>query len=586
MPVEISPVVKVNGSDLPATARTALISVEVDRGFNLVGRATLRFVEPSYHLVAEPMFALATQVKISDPGGTELLSGEVTGISVDASPDLFSGPSVTETTVTVDDPSYKLGRTTKVTALLNQSYSDIISTMTGEAGLSADVDSAASSAIAYQLQTGTNLAYLDWICSRTGLSWWVDGTSLKVKKPASASPVATLTLGQDLMRVSSRASGRHPTKVTVTGWDDAQQQAVQHVASASVSAEADLVSAYPGRAATAATALTVTGAAPLTTAEAQKLSEARLAESASAAVTTRGTTLANASIAPGVTIKVADAGRASGSYVVSRVRHTYDSTGFYTHFTAGSIRPAGLVDLLGTPQPSAGGLHDNVLIGKVSNVDDPDKLGRVKVKFPSIGDTIESEWARIVTVGGGAKRGVVFQPEVDDEVLVAFEQGDTRRPLVLGGLFSSQRALPNEDNIAGSKDVAYRRITSRLGHVVEMADGTSDDTKHVMLKTASGEKIRVGADKIEIVNADKPVSITNGKAKIEFAANGDISIEGVNVTIKASGSYKVEGSGGVELKSDAAAKLQGLSFEIKGSASGTIDGGGSLAAKGGTVAIN
>ena len=73
-----------------------------------------------------------------------------------------------------------------------------------------------------------------------------------------------------------------------------------------------------------------------------------------------------------------------------------------------------------------------VVVGLVTNNQDPDKLGRVKVRFPWLGDSDESAWARLATPMAGKDRGLYFLPEVDDEVLVVFEHGDLRFPYILG----------------------------------------------------------------------------------------------------------------------------------------------------------
>src|SRR4051812_31769405 len=78
-----------------------------------------------------------------------------------------------------------------------------------------------------------------------------------------------------------------------------------------------------------------------------------------------------------------------------------------------------------------------VVVGVVTNNQDKEGLGRVKVKFPWLSDADESNWARIATPMAGASRGVFFLPEVDDEVLVVFEQGLVSRPYVLGGLWNA-----------------------------------------------------------------------------------------------------------------------------------------------------
>lgn len=583
----ISPVIKIGGAALTAAQYGALMYMEVDLGLNLVGRATLRFMETSYDVAVSPKFGLGTEVTLgtmSGGGNKDLLKGLVTGVSLDY--DAERGTTVL--TVTVDDASYKLGQNTQNTAFLNSTYSDVITKMVSGTGLTSSID-ATTATHPYLLQTGSNLAYLNWIVGRCGMVWWVDFGKLMVKKISAApsAAAASVKLGVDLIRLSTRASGLHPGKVTVTGWDDAQQAAIANVASTSGSAEADLVAKYPGRAAPSGTGLKVSGASPLTADEAKLVSETMLAEATAAAVTTRGTCLINPAIRPFTKVEVTDAGPSSGKFLVTRVQHVFEPNGFLTHFTAGPIRPEGLVDLLSGGAPdTAGSTISGLLVGVVTNINDTEgKIGRVKVKFPTINGDIESEWARVVTLGGGPKRGVVFQPEVNDEVLVGFEQGDTRRPVVIGGLFSKKNELPTTDNVGSGGKVEYRRINSRLGHVIEIADGTGPDTKHILLKTSNGHLIRVGEDKMELTVADKPISISNGKAKIEFSASGDISIEGVNVKIKATQAVSVEGLD-VTVKGSKSAALQGAQVEVKGSATGTVDGGGMLTVKGGMVAIN
>ena len=77
-----------------------------------------------------------------------------------------------------------------------------------------------------------------------------------------------------------------------------------------------------------------------------------------------------------------------------------------------------------------------VVVGVVTNNQDPDGLGRVKVKFPWLSDADESSWARIAAPMAGKERGLYFLPEVDDEVLVIFEHGDLRFPFVPGALWN------------------------------------------------------------------------------------------------------------------------------------------------------
>jgi uncharacterized protein involved in type VI secretion and phage assembly len=87
-------------------------------------------------------------------------------------------------------------------------------------------------------------------------------------------------------------------------------------------------------------------------------------------------------------------------------------------------------------------LHDHVLV-KVVDTNDPDGLGRIRVAFPVMpepsasGMRFRTEWARLLLPAGGPA-GTSFLPEVDDEVLVGFEQGDTARPVILGRLWDGR----------------------------------------------------------------------------------------------------------------------------------------------------
>jgi uncharacterized protein involved in type VI secretion and phage assembly len=390
-----------------------------------------------------------------------------------------------------------------------------------------------------------------------------------------------------LRRLSTRASSLHPGTVTVTGWNISDQKPLIGKATAPIAAENSLVGSYPGRVRGAGSEVELL-ATPLTPDEATAVSAAMLAQSTAAAVTTRGTCDVNGALAPGVKVSITDAGTVSGTYFVTRVQHVYTGSGFDTHFTAGPIQPDTLVDLLGVPPAPPGAVMEGLVTAIVTDTKDQKNWGRVQVKFASLGTTgnVASAWARVLTPGGGRGRGIVFHPEVGDEVLVAFESGDTRRPVVLGGLHSAKNTLPSTDNVADGKTV-YRRITSRDGHIIELSDGTADDKKHVLLKTKGGHQVRVGEDQVLIETSGKPVTIKNGKAEITLSDQGDITMKGVNVTITASGSLKLEGQGGVEIKSGAAGKFEALTLNVKAQTTATVEAGAVLALKGSaSVAIN
>jgi uncharacterized protein involved in type VI secretion and phage assembly len=106
---------------------------------------------------------------------------------------------------------------------------------------------------------------------------------------------------------------------------------------------------------------------------------------------------------------------------------------------------------------------NGVVIGLVTNVQDPSQNGRIKVHFPWLDDQHETDWIRIATMMGGNGRGSFFMPEVNDEVLVAFDHGDVRFPYVVGFMWNGQDQTP-------TTDLQLRVIRSVNGHEIRLYD--------------------------------------------------------------------------------------------------------------------
>ncbi len=188
-----------------------------------------------------------------------------------------------------------------------------------------------------------------------------------------------------------------------------------------------------------------------------------------------------------------------------------------------------------------GGRIAGVAIGVVTDNQDPDALGRVRVRFPWRGTPDESHWARIAVPMAGPNRGTWFLPEVDDEVLVAFERGDINHPYVVGGLWNG-KDVPPATNSGGSNDI--RKIRSRAGHELVFDDGPD---KGVELHTADGKTVKMMGRKL-LVEDGKGSSITIENGKITVTTSGSLSLEAPDISVKASGKLALEGGGLVEVK--------------------------------------
>jgi uncharacterized protein involved in type VI secretion and phage assembly len=564
----------------------ALLEIRVERQFQVPGRVTLRFLDPGYALAGASTVSLGTDIAVSDPSDKSLalIRAEVTAVAVEQ-----QQGHQPELVVTGHDRSHRMGRATSVKSYLSMQYSQVVGKLAGDLGLSASVDST-SETVDYLLQVDSDLGLLTELARRVGFDWWVDGTTLHFKKPSAGAPI-TLTLGADLLSFSARASGHHPDEVTVDGWDRSQQQQVTSTArspTAGITASSDLADLASGTAkAYGSATLTTAGVAARSQGEATALSQAIYDRGRACAVSARGVAPGNGQIALGGTVRIAQAGPLSGTYPVTAVEHLYrPASGYVTRFRSGDRRPTSLIDTVGG-RPPAGPAHHHqgVSVGIVTNINDPTNSGMVRVRYPGVSSSQETGWARLLAIGGGTSRGAVFVPEVDDEVLVAFEGGDPREPVVIGGLFSSKATIP-ENPVADGK-VENRVFKSRLGHSITLLDGTEDAKQAIELQLAGQEhRVHLGKDKLNVsVPGSTPVTIAAGQSTISIDQDGSMKLSAPNITIQATEQLKIQAPT-VNVSADAQLSLQGQAQAALKGAQVQVQGEGPVTIAGATVAIN
>ncbi|NJM41973.1 MAG: phage tail protein [Anaerolineae bacterium] len=192
-----------------------------------------------------------------------------------------------------------------------------------------------------------------------------------------------------------------------------------------------------------------------------------------------------------------------------------------------------------------------VALGVVTNNKDPDKLGRVKVKLPWMDDQAESNWARIVSPMAGKERGFYFLPEVDDEVLVAFEHGNPEYPFVMGGLWNGKDKPPlgNDD---GKNDV--RLIKSRSGHVIRLTDKQGEEKIEIVDKTNKNSIVISTKDNTITISAEADITIQSTKGKLKLSGKG--------VEINSTAEVKIEAKQNMDLKATAQMNVKGQMVNI------------------------
>jgi uncharacterized protein involved in type VI secretion and phage assembly len=190
------------------------------------------------------------------------------------------------------------------------------------------------------------------------------------------------------------------------------------------------------------------------------------------------------------------------------------------------------------PDSAAANGTNGLVIGVVCDLDDPDRLGRVRVRYPHLDDA-ESDWMRTVNLMAGAGRGAFFRPEEEDEVFVGWEHGDPRRPHLLGALWSQTDSPPPDDGNPTENN--WRFITSRSGHLIKLDD------------TDGGECIEIvgmdGKRRIVIDCSQKRIEITCDEGDLALSApKGDLTLDAKNVKVTASGTMDLEATGKATVK--------------------------------------
>jgi phage protein D/phage baseplate assembly protein gpV len=559
--------IQVDGSDLPSEVITALEDAVVEDDVAQPAMFALRFHDPKLQLTDGDQFKLGREVTLgaAAPGGQRkaIMTGEITALEPE-----FNAHTPT-LTVRGYDRAHRLYRGRKTRTFLNQTDSDIASQIAREAGLRADVE-ATSGQHAYVIQDNqTDMEFLKARAARIGYSVLVEDRKLRFRKVETSPPTAQqqewgVSLRSFRVRLTAIAQ---PNDVQVRSWDPKMKRAV--VGKATRAAKPSQIgdgktggeAAQPfGSQAT----VTITNQPVRTQGEADHLAQATLDELSGNYLAAEGVCDGDPTLKAGTIVEITGVGsRVGGKYFVTASRHEYTPRdGYTTTFTVNGRQPRNLIaSVNGHRQRHT---IDGVVIGVVTNINDPDKMGRVKVKFPWLDEGQESDWARLVGAGSGKDRGWMVVPEVDDEVLVAFEHGDISRPYIIGGLWNSKDTVP-VTAVDGGK-VVHRAFKTRLGHIVEFKDDGGPG--YIQIKSAGGHTININdTDKyIRIKSQSHTVVLDDQGKAVKIESGGDVEIKGPGGKLTIS-------SGGVQLTSNSGLTVQANSMlDVKSSAALTIQG--------------
>jgi len=478
------------------------------------------------------------------------------------------------------DLSHGLNRARQTRTFEQMSVADIVQKVADDHGLQADVSaSEASQQLEFwQQNEETDLALLWRLARRAGAEVVVDDETLHFRDEPPAEPPLELEWGGAsgagagaLHAFRPRVTGAQQVgKVEVGGWDPkAKQLFVGDGRVGTLSTKAGLSrDDVMGRFADAADAkLRISDRPTASQTEAAAIASSVATQLADGYLEAEGTADGNPGLRAGRAGKISGVGpEFNGTYVASTTTHVLRGTrGYATIFRVTGRQERSLVDLVTARDRREWG--QGVVVGLVTNTNDPDGLGRVRVKFPALGGQTESAWARVVGPGAGDARGLLWTPATDDEVLVAFEHDDVRFPYVLGALWNGKArpgALVTDDNSLA--------ITSAQRIVVESKkDFTTTVTEGAVLVETKGSSggvtHRTAAGGEYLVDSGDRVTIKGAQA-VAIEGQTDLSIKGTTMTIEAqtltikAQQLTVQGQGQLSLTSSGVVQVSGSTIML------------------------
>lgn len=554
--------IKVDGTALSEELDKQVETVIVIDRLRMPDLFVLTLRDPGRDVLGKAKLKIGAKVTISagPPGAEspdELMIGEVTSIETEY--DRLG----TRATVRGYDLLHRLAAGTRTRSFENATYADVVKKIASEAGLEADVDST-SGTIDHVIQANvSDLQFVYQLGQRCGYDVSVKDQKLLFKQRVKASSgpgpgendskdPRQLVWGERLLEFRARISAAAQVKdVKVRGWDPKNQEAVIGKAEAATDSArlttkpADLAKTSRGK------TFTVADRPIASQGLADSLAKSVAEQVSSSAYEATALVVGSPKLKSGVAVTVSKVDEnLAGDWVITTARHEFGNGPYRVHLEFSGRQDRSLLGLVGggasghATNPATTG----VVVAVVTSLDDPDKLGRVKVQYPWLDDKAESYWARVARPSAGTDYGFLWFPDSHEEVLVAFEHGDIDFPIVIGSLWSQKNKPPNALVTAvDAGKFQTHGIASPAGHKVMLYD--KDDDGGIQLVTAKQKVyLRLG----------------EGSKTMELYLDGDtLSIETTgDLELKADGAVKIDAKKGLDIKAQGKVTIKGATVGI------------------------
>ncbi|MEQ9552337.1 MAG: VgrG-related protein [Coleofasciculus sp. G3-WIS-01] len=548
-----------------------------------------------------------------------VLEGEITAMECN-----FTRDSEAPMIIRGYDISHRLWRGRYNRSFQNMTDTDIVKKIAGEVGITTGKidetggpygygDINGSNGYVFQ-ENQTNLEFLRERAARNGFEFFVQDGKLNFRKPKVDESLELKWL-KDVHSFQVRvSSAEQVSEVEVRGWDYSQKLPIVETANrGQVHTKNDYgdgaktSTSFKGKPPTPK--MILVDQPVFNAPEARTIAQAICDELGGEFVQADAKAEGNPKIRPGRVIKLKDIGKYSGEYYVTETRHLFEERVYTTEFTIRGLRGDNFPPLLSHEAPFQPG--QTLLVGIVTDNNDPNSWGRVRVKFPTLTEEHASYWARVVGTGAGSSRGLDCLPEINDEVLVAFEHGDIHHPYVIGGVWNGKDKPPEPvTNSVMDGKVRLRTLKTRTGHTLQFVEedkGSSkkgvyldtvyghhlylnDSDKFIEAKTKNGHQVRLDDQNNKIIiktQGGHTYEMKDQGRNITMQSTGTINVEAPqNITLRVGGSTiemsqmsiiikqggnKIELSPtGINIDAPTTTTLSGLTTSVRGKTSVTV----------------
>jgi len=535
LPLLAYAVVRIDGNELAPEIAARLVQVRVRDSLRLPDQAFVRLADPLLQQVDQTLLTvgLSLEVLYAAPGATSptsVFDGKIQSIELEL---VGEGAFIAATAY---EPAFALHQNRRTRVFQEMTPGDIAGSVIKSVGLTADVQTSAAAGEVYPflLQNDETDWQLLWrLAGAIDYEVVGDGSSVHFRPAGSpaGSPIP-LRAPDQLISFRPRVSGAQQVdSVEVRGWDPAKAQAIVATKSPPDADSTPGLDRSTIASAAGTGTWTVGDRTVLGQDEADALASSLAARTANAWIEAEGTAAGDPRLSAGCQVQISGVGeRFGGKYTITAATHILiGGHGYQTHFTISGRSARTLLDLVDVT-PAAPTWGTSMVVGVVTQTEDPDGLGRVRVQYPALGDDAEGWWARIASPAAGTSRGLLMMPVAGDEVVLAFEQGDPRRPYVLGAVWNGQ---------------------AKPGDLVKSDGSFALASDHDVGVTATGKATVTATEDLTLqghnVSAEAKSQFQVKGATITVQADGSVTIKGASITVQSEGSLSVQAGGTVQI---------------------------------------